>query len=87
MVLQVSKNKEQRLRFGFVRHQNAKMDDEVLEAVKKSNLKFPMVMISGHGDMETAINTMRLGAFDYISKPPDLKIVEYGSCLLTKTTS
>jgi two-component system nitrogen regulation response regulator NtrX len=31
-----------------------------------------MVMISGHGDIETAINTMRLGAFDYISKPPDL---------------
>lgn len=31
-----------------------------------------MVMISGHGDMETAIHTMRLGAFDYISKPPDL---------------
>jgi DNA-binding NtrC family response regulator len=29
-------------------------------------------MISGHGDMETAINTMRLGSFDYISKPPDL---------------
>jgi DNA-binding NtrC family response regulator len=29
-------------------------------------------MISGHGDMETAINTMRMGAFDYISKPPDL---------------
>jgi DNA-binding NtrC family response regulator len=26
-------------------------------------------MISGHGDMETAINTMRMGAFDYISKP------------------
>jgi DNA-binding NtrC family response regulator len=31
-----------------------------------------MVMISGHGDIETAVNTMRLGAFDYISKPPDL---------------
>jgi DNA-binding NtrC family response regulator len=29
-------------------------------------------MISGHGNMETAIQTMRLGAFDYISKPPDL---------------
>jgi DNA-binding NtrC family response regulator len=28
--------------------------------------------MTGHGDMETAINTMRLGAFDYISKPPDL---------------
>lgn len=31
-----------------------------------------MVMISGHGDLETAIQTMRLGAYDYISKPPDL---------------
>jgi DNA-binding NtrC family response regulator len=31
-----------------------------------------MVMISGHGDLDTAVNTMRLGAFDYISKPPDL---------------
>ena len=31
-----------------------------------------MVMISGHGDLDTAVNTMRMGAFDYISKPPDL---------------
>ena len=29
-------------------------------------------MISGHGDLDTAVNTMRIGAFDYISKPPDL---------------
>jgi two-component system nitrogen regulation response regulator NtrX len=50
-----------------------KMDGvELLEAVKKINTEIPIVMISGHGDMETAINTMRLGAFDYISKPPDL---------------
>jgi DNA-binding NtrC family response regulator len=50
-----------------------KMDGvDVLEAVKKIKPEIPMVMISGHGDMETAINTMRLGAFDYISKPPDL---------------
>lgn len=50
-----------------------KMDGvEVLEAVKKIKPEIPMVMISGHGDLETAINTMRLGAFDYISKPPDL---------------
>lgn len=50
-----------------------KMDGvEVLEAVKKIKPEIPMVMISGHGDMETAINAMRLGAFDYISKPPDL---------------
>ena len=50
-----------------------KMDGvDVLEAAKKIKPEIPMVMISGHGDMETAINTMRLGAFDYISKPPDL---------------
>jgi len=50
-----------------------KMDgEEVLEAVKKIKPEIPMVMISGHGDLETAVNTMRLGAFDYISKPPDL---------------
>lgn len=50
-----------------------KMDGvEVLEETKKIKPEIPMVMISGHGDMETAIQTMRLGAFDYISKPPDL---------------
>jgi DNA-binding NtrC family response regulator len=50
-----------------------KMDGvEVLEAAKKIKPETPMVMISGHGDLETAVNTMRLGAFDYISKPPDL---------------
>ncbi len=50
-----------------------KMDGvELLEAVKKIKPEIPVVMISGHGDMETAIQTMRLGAFDYISKPPDL---------------
>jgi len=50
-----------------------KMDGvEVLEAVKKIKPETPIVMISGHGDIDTAVNTMRLGAFDYISKPPDL---------------
>lgn len=50
-----------------------KMDGvEVLEACKKIKPETPMVMISGHGDLDTAVNTMRLGAFDYISKPPDL---------------
>ncbi|MFV8226729.1 sigma-54-dependent transcriptional regulator [Christiangramia aquimixticola] len=50
-----------------------KMDGvEVLEAVKKIKPEIPMVMISGHGDLDTAVNTMKLGAFDYISKPPDL---------------
>ena len=50
-----------------------KMDGvEVLEKAKKIKPEIPVVMISGHGDLETAVNTMRLGAFDYISKPPDL---------------
>lgn len=50
-----------------------KMDGkELLEAVKKLKPEIPIVMISGHGDLETAVHTMRLGAFDYISKPPDL---------------
>ena len=50
-----------------------KMDGvEVLEAVKKIKPEIPIVMISGHGDLDTAVNTMRMGAFDYISKPPDL---------------
>ncbi|MBT8266319.1 MAG: sigma-54 dependent transcriptional regulator [Bacteroidia bacterium] len=50
-----------------------KMDGvEVLEAVKLIKPEIPVVMISGHGDLDTAVNTMRLGAFDYISKPPDL---------------
>ncbi|MCB0469910.1 MAG: sigma-54-dependent Fis family transcriptional regulator, partial [Flavobacteriaceae bacterium] len=50
-----------------------KMDGvEVLELTKKLKPEIPVVMISGHGDLDTAVNTMRLGAFDYISKPPDL---------------
>ncbi|WP_339143333.1 sigma-54-dependent transcriptional regulator [Croceitalea sp. MTPC5] len=50
-----------------------KMDGvEVLEAAKKLKPETPFIMISGHGDLDTAVNTMRLGAFDYISKPPDL---------------
>ncbi|MDG1572314.1 sigma-54 dependent transcriptional regulator [Robiginitalea sp. M366] len=50
-----------------------KMDGvEVLEAAGKVRPEIPFIMISGHGDLDTAVQTMRLGAFDYISKPPDL---------------
>ncbi|MEO0901499.1 MAG: response regulator, partial [Bacteroidota bacterium] len=50
-----------------------KMDGvEVLEAARQIKPEIPLFMISGHGDLDTAVNTMRLGAFDYISKPPDL---------------
>lgn len=50
-----------------------KMDGiEVLEAIRSLKPEVPVVMLSGHGDLDTAVNTMKLGAFDYISKPPDL---------------
>ena len=50
-----------------------KMDGmEVLESAKKLKPEVPFIMISGHGDLDTAVNAMRMGAFDYISKPPDL---------------
>lgn len=50
-----------------------KMDGiEVLEAAKKIKPETSFVMISGHGDVDTAVNAMRLGAYDFISKPPDL---------------
>ena len=45
---------------------------EVLKHVLKESPNTPTIMISGHGDLETAVESMRLGAFDYISKPPDL---------------
>ena len=50
-----------------------KMDGvEVLQTARDLKPEIPFIMISGHGDIETAVNTMRMGAFDYISKPPDL---------------
>lgn len=50
-----------------------KMDGiEVLQNIKSIQPDLPVIMISGHGDLETAVGTMRMGAFDYISKPPDL---------------
>lgn len=45
---------------------------EVLEHAQKTTSNTAVVMISGHGDLETAVKAMRMGAYDYISKPPDL---------------
>jgi DNA-binding NtrC family response regulator len=45
---------------------------ELLTAMQQHDTEIPVVMISGHGDLEVAVEAMRLGAFDYISKPPDL---------------
>lgn len=50
-----------------------KMDGiEVLEKIMEKNDEVPVVMISGHGNIETAVECIKKGAFDYISKPIDL---------------
>ena len=45
---------------------------EVLALLQQINPEMPVVMISGHGTIETAVDAIRKGAYDYISKPPDL---------------
>jgi two-component system, NtrC family, nitrogen regulation response regulator NtrX len=45
---------------------------EVLEIIKMMKPETSVVMISGHGDIQTAVESIKKGAFDFISKPPDL---------------
>tara|TARA_B100001248_G_scaffold63066_1_gene43821 strand:- start:1308 stop:2474 length:1167 start_codon:yes stop_codon:yes gene_type:complete len=45
---------------------------DVLKFTIQFDATLPVIMISGHGNLKTAVNAMRLGAFDYIEKPPDL---------------
>ena len=50
-----------------------KMDGlEFLEKAREINSDVPVIVISGHGNIETAVEAVKKGAFDYISKPPDL---------------
>ena len=50
-----------------------KMDGiEFLEKAREINSDVPIIVISGHGNIETAVEAVKKGAFDYISKPPDL---------------
>ncbi|KZL12635.1 Nitrogen regulation protein NR(I) [Pseudovibrio axinellae] len=42
---------------------------EVLEQIKKENPDLPVVIISGHGNVETAVSAIKKGAYDYIEKP------------------
>jgi len=50
-----------------------KMDGlEVLDFLQEINPEVPVIMISGHGTIDTAVEAVKKGAFDYISKPPDL---------------
>jgi DNA-binding NtrC family response regulator len=45
---------------------------EVLERMMAINPEVPVIMISGHGDINTAVDCLKKGAFDYLPKPPDL---------------
>ncbi|MBX6379525.1 DNA-binding NtrC family response regulator [Thermoflavifilum aggregans] len=45
---------------------------EWLSKAREINPDVPIIMISGHGNIETAVDAVKKGAFDYISKPPDL---------------
>lgn len=45
---------------------------EFLQKAKEVNSDVPIIIISGHGNIETAVDAVKKGAFDYISKPPDL---------------
>jgi two-component system, NtrC family, nitrogen regulation response regulator NtrX len=50
-----------------------KMDGiEFLQKVATIDADVPVIMISGHGNIETAVEAVKMGAFDFISKPPDL---------------
>jgi two-component system, NtrC family, nitrogen regulation response regulator NtrX len=44
---------------------------EVLKRIRQKNERLPVVMISGHGTIETAVEATKLGAFDFLSKPLD----------------
>lgn len=45
---------------------------EILNKLNKDGFNFPVIMISGHGNIELAVEATKLGAFDFIEKPPDL---------------
>lgn len=45
---------------------------ELLQRTRKKNSSLPFIMLTGHGNVETAVESMKLGAYDFISKPPDL---------------
>ena len=45
---------------------------EVLQKTNSKKISTPFIMLTGHGNVETAVEAMKLGAYDFISKPPDL---------------
>ncbi len=45
---------------------------QVLEVLKRLHPDLPVIMISGHGTIETAVKAIKMGAYDFIEKPPDM---------------
>ncbi len=46
--------------------------EEVLDTLREKGIETPVIMLSGHGDIETAVECIKKGAFDFLPKPPDL---------------
>ena len=50
--------------------QGSKLDGlQLLEMLKQQHASVPVVMISGHGNIETAVTAIKIGAYDFIEKP------------------
>ena len=45
---------------------------EVLQTAKNKGVLTPFIMLTGHGNIQTAVEAMKIGAYDFIPKPPDL---------------
>ncbi len=49
---------------------------EVLSKIKSTNKNIAVIMITGYGNLESAMESMKLGAYDYITKPFDLEFIK-----------
>ncbi len=57
---------------------NSKFDGfQTLEKIKNINQDIPVIMISGHGNIETAVNSIKKGAYDFVEKPFDGDIIVF----------
>ena len=56
--------------------ENSKLDGiEILKLIKKSYPNLPVIMISGHGTIQMAINSLNVGAFNFLEKPFDTNLL------------
>ncbi|KTR08493.1 ATPase AAA [Aureimonas ureilytica] len=70
MALQAIADRAPRLIFLDIWLQGSRLDGlDMLDAIKAQHPEIPVVMISGHGNIETAVSAIRRGAYDYIEKP------------------